>query len=78
MDSVRFLAVVEDLAINGGDVSLDEALEQLGDYIENLDSTRDDYVDSVVMLMRVAAAIWKQQRFPYQASVVPNRAPIEK
>ena len=62
MDITKFMTVVEDLADNGGTISLAEALLELGDYIEHLDPEHQDYDKNVVLLMRIAASIWKQQR----------------
>ncbi|WP_367850147.1 hypothetical protein [Rhodoferax sp. WC2427] len=62
MEFTKFLTVVEDLAMNGGAITLDTALLELGEYIERLDITHADYEDSVVRLMRVAASIWQELR----------------
>ncbi len=64
MDITRFMTAVADLATNGGACTLDEALVELGDYIEQLDPDHSDYEKNVVLLMRVAACLWKQQRLP--------------
>nr|WP_315428114.1 hypothetical protein [uncultured Albidiferax sp.] len=62
MEITKFMLVVEDLAVNGGAISLNEALIELGEYIEGMDSTHPDYDKNVVLLMRIAASIWAQLR----------------
>ncbi|WP_394789782.1 hypothetical protein [Rhodoferax sp.] len=61
MDITKFMAVVEDLARNGGAISMDAALIELGEYIEHLDITQEGYDKNVVLLMRIAASIWDKQ-----------------
>ena len=65
MDITKFMTVIEDLAVNGGAISPEGALIELGDYIEHLDPAHEDYDKSVVLLMRIAASMWKQQRLSH-------------
>lgn len=74
MEITKFMLVVEDLAVNDGAVSLSEALIELGEYIEQLDPACPSYDKNVVMLMRIAASIWKQLRAS-AASHVPGPNP---